>query len=767
MGWLKCQPALVEKVTTCYLIDFMAYEGVPLPFLAEPDPLSPLFDEGPASLPQPQATPAELKILGQLQEKINHAGGQKKPRERGWEYNRLLLRGEQNIVQDYSTGDVIKMAFEGEADELLSTDNQLLPIARAYVGKLIRTIPTCVVLPRTEDRSDLRGAEVVDSFLDFQWRNLSMKLKYKRSMEYLSWAGTSIFEMCWNQELGRKLSYCAACSFSTDIDKPGEPCPVCMVSSMDPMTGHGDAPPLLAIRDGDLDLTLHDPRDFFPEPGVPEIELMQYCYTRTAQPINTLRRRYPDKAGLIHAQDGIYTDRTLVYSVGTSLSTRYDTQQLKGHAYHYCIHLAPSGKNPKGLIVYMACDRIMEVHESPYWDLFEQLPFVAMRADREARVFWGIPPIDNAGPLQKERNTLATQTRENRELTGNPKLMVGDNSGIDVDRVNTIPGEVLKIKPTPFGRPAFLIPPALPQYVYGEFQRLAQAMRDKFGVTENELGMAPPDESGRHSAFLEAQSNEAVGPIVIENMEAWAKIHYWAALLGLTCYSPERKWAVRGNEMPRSYSFGMAKDVRLSSANFMLADEDSLSRNPALRLQQSVMLLEKGVYTNPATGMPDMKKFMRHAGLRMPGMANDPEANLRAQAAQVPERIRRGEMIIPKPWHDARIYAEELLEWLIAEGETAPEPVVREVYNLWTIYAQALAASGMLTPADARLMPNAGLAPPPQAQGTVGAPSALPNGPGTGAPPGAPEEVGQLIQQADASAESMARPGEDREGSTV
>ena len=605
------------------------------------------------------------------------------------------------------------------------------------------------------------------------------------------WAGTAPFEIAWDKHKGRKLAFCPnpECSFASDVEKPGDPCPVCSVMYANPTLLGGGASPqeassgngttLVEVREGDVTLSLLDPRDFFPEPGVAEIKDMQWCYTRTAQPTALVRRWHPDKAGLIHSEDGIYTDRSAVYSLGTSLTSRYDTQQLRDHVYYYRFHLAPTGKQKRGTIITMVNDYVMDVSESPYWDTFEQLPFEALRGDREARVFWGIPPIDNAGHLQKERNVLCTQTREHRELTNNPKILVPENCGINAERMNTVPGEVLKIKPTAGGRPAYLTPPPLAQWVYEEYERLARALRGKFGVTDNEAGIVANDQSGRMGAILEAQGNEAISPIVLENMESWIKIQHFCILLGLKYYSKDRKWAIRGQDMPRSYSFGMVEEIR-PGWNLIIADEDSLSKNPALRLQQAILLWDKGIYLDPSTQRPNVKKFLRHANLRMPGSMPDSEGAHRAYAASIPEKIREGlengTPFLPTPWDDAVICAEELAEWLRAESERQAEPLVRTVFQTWVIYARAALALG----ADPRSMPNPALAggmPPPggggQSQpgggggGAPGAPGALPTGPCTGAPPAtAGQEAGQLIQQADAAAEGAARVGR-KEGSTV
>ena len=158
-----------------------------------------------------------------------------------------------------------------------------------------------------------------------------------------------------------------------------------------------------------------------------------------------------------------------------------------------------------------------------------------------------------------------------------------------------------------------------------------------------------------------------------------------------------------------------------------------------------------------------MKKFMRHALLRLPGASQDDEAEQRAYAAQIPEMIRNGEQFMPKPWDDASVCADELTIWLRGEGMNAPEPVVRQVALVWSIYTQAALQQGM----QVRALPMQARPPGQTGGGTVGAPGQLPSGPGAGEAPTVNAEAAQLTQQADAAAESTVRPGSAREGSTI
>lgn len=716
----------------------------------------------------------EQKLIGLLEDKIQDAEASKKALENDWEYNLLQLQGEQFIVKDTVEDGVLRVQVDQSTDEVApAVDNKLLPTHRAFVGKLVRIIPMGVILPRTEDRDDLLAAEVLDSHLEFQWRNLKLKKLYNRSQAFLSWAGTSIFGASWNPMKGPPSANCPQCGFSSDAEVPGAPCPVCLAEK-------GEQYPLMKARPGDVDVELYDPREFFPEPGVSEIEGMQWCYVRKALPVNVLRRMWPEQKDNIQAEEGLYSERHLVYTGGAGV---FDTSvtKLKDHAYLFIFHEAPSGAWPTGRMIYMTNRRVMEQRASPYYDLVGRHPFFAQRADRIAGKFWGMPPIDHAAPLQQERNVLSTQVRDHRELTINPKVVSHINDGIEVDRFNTTAGEVIKFRTNPYGAPKHMDLPQLPNHIPQEFVRLDAAIREKFGVTDHEVGIVQGDPSGRFSAMLEAQTSESVAPLIIENFDEWLELLRAIMLISLRYYPKSRKWAIAGTDRPRSYSYGDVEQIR-SGWDMTLVEEDALSKNPSMRLQQATMLWDKGIYADAATGLPDKQKFLRHSGLRMPGTGPDLEVAYRTYAASIPKMVQHAmESGQPPPdvfpWDDALILCEELLGWLRGAGHNSPEPITRYVANLWFKASMALMPQN---PQHAKVMPPMGAMQAFQQGGQVpgAAPPPAPSGAqqpqslGAGGVPQSPnpninQEVGGLIQQADQQTESMARPFDKREGSTV
>lgn len=741
--------------------------------------------EGFADLKPGVPTSEEQELIGQLQNKILHAEQSRKPREQAWEFNLVNLKGEQVLARNPINGDIVRVTMDDQEAELPSHDNILLTTHRAFVGKMTRIIPSCIVMPRTEDRTDTQAAEVLDSHLDYKWRSQKLKKKYKRAMDSLSWAGIAVHQLCWDRDKGREIAFCPQCKYGFDTLSSGDQCPACamqlelqqqaMMQGQMPVEPSPPSTPsqLIPSKEGDSIVEVIDPRMFYPQPGVTEIENMEWCLVRKALPVAKLRRMFPDKADVIQEEDNITTDRSVTFS-REFIGVQVEYARLQGHAYLREIYEAPSGKYPDGRIIFFCNDRVLEVRKNYYYTMFGRFNFFIYRADRYDGEFWGGAPIDQAWHLQRERDVLMTQKREHRELTLNPKVLVGTNSGVDVDRFTTTAGEVIKVRPNPMGKPTFMQVPAMPPHVYQESDILAQAIRDKFGVTPHEAGQSGADESGRYVAMLESQASEAVAPWLIEIFEEWLELMRCMLILDQKCYAPDRKWAIRGYDYPKSYSWDQV-DIK-DGWDLALADEDSLSKNPAMRLQQAMMLLDKGAFVNVSTGIPDMKKFFRYANLRMPGAGPDLDAQHRAYAAAIPDMIARGAFTGPKPWDDAVACCEEMVEWLRGPGLHAPEPLVREVFTTWTIYAQALNPQNPL---------SAGLTPNPILAGQMGQPGQVPSqgqqtqavqqnaGPGTGSStPSAPQvqqapDVNQQVQQADRRAETVARGSLKQEGAST
>jgi hypothetical protein len=252
----------------------------------------------------------------------------------------------------------------------------------------------------------------------------------------------------------------------------------------------------------------------------------------------------------------------------------------------------------------------------------------------------------------------------------------------------------------------------------------------------------------------------------------WQELHRAMIMVGKEMMPEDMVWVATGKDRPRIYAWKSANDT--PGWDVFLAEEDSLSKNPQMRLQQALNLLQAGYFTDPQTGMPNWREFRRMARLQTAKIGPDADTAERIRAAQIPEQIKRalvdeGPMPTPQPWDDAMIRAEELLGWLRTAGQTEEPQVVQIVAQLWQTYVMSLmpAPGQMMDPMLMKLMPNQNLM-----QASQGAPQQAAGGPpatsmGAGRIPGTSPSPNSLIQQADQSAEAASRPQPNQEGSPV
>jgi hypothetical protein len=713
-----------------------------------------------------------------------------------------MHKGDQMISRRRSDKTVLRVV-SGESDDIRrrhSKDNIMTVVARAFIGKATRIIPSVSVAPSTTDRKDLRGAEIRDSYLDYIWRKERLRLKWKRSVEMIPDRGIGLAQVWWDQDNGPVISVCENqdCGHIGKEQDIGSPCSLCMAKAqldvMDQAMVAGSeqirngmqptppqqvdpeqAPKMVMAYEGDLKVSNVDPRDFMYDTSVTEIEDMTWCGIKRVLHVSKIRKRFPKQWGKISPEEGLYSDRYLHYS-GSMDSAIMKTSWLKDHAVLYEIHESSSGEYPDGRIIYMCNERIMEIRPNIYYKLLNRFPFfAAARGDRRPDTFFGEPLGLQAEDLQKERNKLVDSMREHRELTVMPKVISPWGNGVDINKFNTTPGEHIRYSPQSIRPPEYLRGPEMPSYTPAEADRIKAAIREKYGVTEHDLGTSTGAQSGRYAAFVESQSADAISPMLLECYEEWVEMNRAILILGKHFTPPERLWTIQGSDKLLSHSWSEVDDRW--GWDVVLSTEDSLSKNPMLRMQQANELWDRGILVDPSTRLPDVKRYMRIAALKLPGVGPDIEATERAYAVALPELIEKAMQNAEPPpqirlYDNAKIMSEELLAWLQAHRMDPNQQLVAIVTQYWIQYSMAL------NPQDPTAMgyaPNPALQQqqpqqqqPAQTLGGGGTPGQMGGGQTNTASPESQPTTGStqasLIQKADRSAETVARGQMSHEG---
>jgi hypothetical protein len=123
--------------------------------------------------------------------------------------------------------------------------------------------------------------------------------------------------------------------------------------------------------------------------------------------------------------------------------------------------------------------------------------------------------------------------------------------------------------------------------------------------------------------------------------------------------------------------------------------EDGLSNNQAIRLNEAQSLAQIGLFTDPATGLPDMGKFCKVARLKIPGIVPDATSTEYAAAMAAIKKIEDGEQApMPAAEDDVNIFANTILSWMRGKGrqyrDQGREDIYQNVMMLWQQYIQIL-----------------------------------------------------------------------------
>lgn len=718
------------------------------------------------------------KLLAQrVEDRFRRAMDAKNTVDQDMDFWRRYVKGEQSHwYLDRDSGQVVRL-FPKDSKRLSSMNNVLRPSCRSLVGKLTRMVPTFQFVPPTMDAAEVQAARVADAFFDYFRRKEELEVKYSDLYEDVVHMGTGVVQLEWDPTAGEKKAFCPECESSFAEDLIGSECLTCAAdlqeaAAMDMESGlqeaqmmgteapglehspaaHKEIPILQDANDGDAIVHVRDPRDIFIEPGVTEPRKLRWCVYRSVEPVTEVRRRFPEMGQFIgpsrQGQD--------------SYAARYDASplDLDEHVTLLEYHEVPTELYPKGRIVWVAEGIILKELESPYYTL-KRLPFFFFRWVINRGEFWGESFVAQAWHRQKELNAIETVFREYAELISRAKVLVPLASRVSTDEFTPTTGQAIKYNSGAGAKPEYMVPPEMPQSMFNRRMEITEDIRIQAGITSQEAGLDVKDPNGRAMAIVEAEADQQTGPIIRRNIAEWSWLHRGLLLLVKERYSPERKFTVAGEDnYAETFSFS---ELNLSPGwDIQMEVEDGLSKNQALRLTQAGEMLQWGVFTDPQTGMPDMRKFVRVARIKVPGVGPDLVSPDYAAAMDLIRKVKRGEPAEPQSFDDAVIFAEVLYGWLKSHGRREDPFIVQQIEQMWQFYTQ-WAVSGM----PPQGVPVTGAS----GQGDASAPGGTPNNSGmlgtdlaAGNTGQVGSEAGAMIQQADGAAEQGARTTTQREG---
>lgn len=753
----------------------------------------------------------DKQLIARLREEFFAAQQVRLSYERDWELYRQYIKGEQLVVHRI-TGDIIRLD-NSDGGRLRSIRNHCRPAARALIGKLSRVKPALKVIPATADWNEQHGAATADKLLEYFSRVHKLDVRYVEVCNMIPWAGNGFLQLRWEPTKGKKIAFCEVCDYVGKKDEIASICPQCEsqremeidfqqqemilqaqvmgsaqktalldaemqaelgeqvdgiglqealqtpisdtpppIQPIGPLPAEEEPPALIELAEGEIGLYVRDPRDVFVPEGSENLDRASWVMYREVMTVPEARSRFPAMAAHIQVEYDVATRESAGYRYSSYGGTG-ELREFSNHVTIYEWHERPTEAYPNGRIIHQTQTLILSEEEG-LWGILDRFPFYHFGWDVNNGEFWREPPMQQAWHRQREMNRVEEAIREHTEISSRPKWLIALQNLVSVDEISSVSNQVIKwsgMGP----EPKQISPAPVPQDLWTRGESLSADIYQLFGVTENEAGVATADPNGRAMAIMEAESNQTIGPQLTRNNAEWKEMHKGLLGLAVKYYHNDRLWAIPGSD---GYEIFSMKELDLGSGwDIILAEEESMSRNPAVRLQQAMDLANVGVFLDPNTGMLDKKAFLRAAKLSYPESGYDLEKFERSRAAQIPYRIQKGWEWEPKDYDNPMIYTEVLKGWLLSADnrKDIDGATYDKVYAIFQWFNQWLVAGMMPDPA---LMGGAGEG---QAAGASQPQQGTPAG---GSPPPGASQPGQDMSAAGGSANNPGHMSSDAMG---
>lgn len=389
--------------------------------------------------------------------------------------NKAFLQGSQWTEWD-DVRDTLK-DFPRTDTRVQVTLNRLRPASRHLMSRLLSRDLVFEVPPADTDSATVRGAKTAEAVLS----DLHREHKWEQLRETLAWStwlgGTAVLSLDWDTSAGTPISAL-------------------------PLTG-------ATVGTGEVCESALNVLEATWEPGVRDAERGYWWVRAQALPPAEVQCRYglkktpPADAA---AAEG-YLGRALTSRDGglpldlTLVLTYYER---------------PSKLRPAGAVATVIGGEIVDggVKKWPFpWK--DRLNIVVFRESKADGRATGDTVFSDAVLTQAAYNASWSALLEHAKLSGNARLLWPEGSE-EIDDLSDLPGEVVSFSQS-LGKPEWLSPPQLPNWLLEQPDRLAAQMDDQLGYHEVSRGVAPGGlESGVGLSILVEQDSTPVGALTKE-----------------------------------------------------------------------------------------------------------------------------------------------------------------------------------------------------------------------------------------------------------
>lgn len=719
----------------------------------------------------------EKELVNRFYNLLQRCVEHKLPYVRSWEIMRAMIDGYQMLAQHTLTGDYIRVIGKSVQKRLHSINNKLQPAARSLHGKLVRLRPSFTSIPMSGDQDDIQAAMVDDAFIAYHDQRHNMMQIWSEACMYKVYNGNGIIQLKWDENGGRVMAYCEQCSYKHyDETMIGAECPDCSAKAFTATQMHAEAdqmamtmgeapapapdiqvPLLVRAMEGEEKPFVVPMESVYIDPSCVDIRDAQYVIVKHLMSVTAARKRWPEKADYIAEDQSLIVDDLVsrTYNLDTGVWTN---PQLEDTCVVYEFHEVPTALHPKGRVVYVSNQIVLDEKEELFYDDFGRLPFFHLIWWKYPRKLFGQGPAEQAVSRQRELNEYETNMREYIELVAKPRVFAWRGS-ISPDEMTSKTGQVVSVSQGGGGFPQVIVPPNMPQSVFERKESLIGDIREALSITDAEAGLSS-DSTGRAMAILQAEGDQQVVGMTTYNSEEMKEYYRCVLTMVKKLRDPEWKFSIMGDFGLEVYSF----EGRNGQSMIYLEQDDGLSSNKAVRLQEVMNLISVGVLTDQTTGMVDQKAVSRLLKIKLPQQGFDAKASEYIAAQAVIKKVEDGQIPVQlEVVDDPAIFAETFMHWLRTKGRlpSVDMNVKAEIERLYMVCTFTIRQAAMQQAQAAQPQPGQVGASNAQTQSSQGgSPNKDQNALAGG---GIAGNANETVKQADKAGEAQARGGAKHE----
>src|SRR3972149_1880685 len=555
--------------------------------------------------------------------------------EQIWVKNHLYLIG--NHYTKVSANSVAPFYVGKPSNRVRHTINFCIKWYELTLAKLLQNAPLLYVSPATSEAEDEGRARLADQLLEYYEYLLDLGVVREKLYSWACETGNAWIYIFWNKNKGRVREVPQMQMQMQDIGEMMDGVEMIQTPINIPVLDEDGNPIVDKIPEGDVDCEVLSPFEVMVDPYSTDGDY-EWILVSRLKSIRQLRDMFGEDAVRdIKPEDSDTTFlyhkymRDLVGVDGKSANTSNSSASLKGDDRLCIVHEyweRVSGRHPEGRYIVVTGDKVLWNTGIPY--NHKQIPILHLSyLNINGRVY-GMTPLEQAIPMQKDYNRARSQETEDRNNHLVRRLLIPKQSKVEKDNLTDERDVVWTFQPGMRGEePHYMAPPPYLGQWDNMIARTRRDLEDLLSVHEVSRGIAPGSiKSGVGISMLVGADDRTIYPLTKHMEQLMSKVGRMILQLVDQFVSEERQVKIGGRDSAiEVVKFG-AKALKGDNADadyfdVRVIEGSAMPKNPIAKRQEVVQLIQMGVlssvnpqhsqYITKYLGLGSDKKMMADA----------------------------------------------------------------------------------------------------------------------------------------------------------